>query len=565
MGWDLPELLLKYVVTKYDFGDSLSTLETLPYVLRLMKILSEKGNAKELFVKAAECISGLSVRLDIDHSESVQEQYTDVMFFLCYELLMHTLRRIKTQYPSRFATTATSVLLSFVARNMPEMELLTLSVVLRRLFTFARDFEMAEPDEPVAEAEGAMVQKLLQSYVTWVMDLCFQRFSVKWSERLFYEIRAGVSAQRDKSQRTGLYEPDVLTGRLVESLERIAQLTHSFDMDTMALFRELVDKEVDEPVSTGGDESDDSREIFRDMSNDGIIMLATELKFESREVDGGSGTPELTFAQVVKLANKYLQREDGSLAPLGVQDALCFWALWVTQDITEDAVQAVDADEFMTFLRLLFMMSAMSNDKDTRFVAYSLAAKLLAMHKPEVAFEFIEDTLENCPFQNVQDAAIRILKSLCLGVPAKPAANAADYAKASASLESRAHAESVDDVAAKVSGLSLGDKSQPRIELSADRVQRIRTSVDRVLNHITSGTGVSSASLPVLLSWLNFLTVVNTEPDYALSVAKRVEAFVPKSNDGLSLDAKQRKAILLLSIDSLKRKWGNSEPESTKP
>jgi hypothetical protein len=472
--------------------------------------------------------------------------------------MMHSLRRIKTQYPSRFLATASSVLLSFVAHNLPELKLLTLTVVLRRLFTFARDFEMAPTDEPVPEQEKLTQMKLLQSFITWAMDLCFQRFSVKWSERLFYEMRANMSGKAKKDGDI-VYEQETITSRLTECAERIAQLSYSFDLDSMDLFKELANKEIEPQAGEGPSDRD---ELFRELSNDGIILLATEIKFETRE-----SSQEVPFAQIVKLATKYLQRDDGSLAPLGVQDALCFWSLWSTREITESEVQAIDKEEFSTYVRLMFMISAVARDKDTRFVAYSLVAKLLGMQKPSVAFDFIQDTLENCPFQNVREASVRILKSLCLTSPPKPASNAKEYAMTIPSLETHSQLASgressadsnVDEVAQQVGGLSLKEAKEPRIALTPGRIKVIQTSVDKLLNDISSGTGVSSNLLPVLLSWINFFTVIDAGPEYALSLVDRVEAFVPKSSEGLSLDAKQRKAILLLSIDSLKKKWGSS-------
>jgi hypothetical protein len=327
----------------------------------------------------------------------------------------------------------------------------------------------------------------------------------------------------------------------------------------MDLFKELANKEIEPQAGEGPSDRD---ELFRELSNDGIILLATEIKFETRE-----SSQEVPFAQIVKLATKYLQRDDGSLAPLGVQDALCFWSLWSTREITESEVQAIDKEEFSTYVRLMFMISAVARDKDTRFVAYSLVAKLLGMQKPAVAFDFIEDTLENCPFQNVKEASVRILKSLCLTSPPKPASNAKEYAMTIPSLETHSQLASgressadsnVDEVAQQVGGLSLKEAKEPRIALTPGRIKVIQTSVDKLLNDISSGTGVSSNLLPVLLSWINFFTVIDAGPEYALSLVDRVEAFVPKSSEGLSLDAKQRKAILLLSIDSLKKKWGSS-------
>jgi hypothetical protein len=530
VGWDLPLPLLGYVESSYNFAEGLGTSVHIKLVMRIFSALSEKGNPKELFLKGCEGLAKLQLSPEEEdvQDQEVRERYGDMKFYLLFELMFFSLRRIEAQYPSRFLSTAITVLLSFVASNLEHLKLLSLGVVLRRLFTFGRDYQTAPSSKEIPESENWIQQKLMQSYLTWVADLCFHRFSVRWSQRLFHELKAGV-ALSDPNIRSKVYHLNMHTERVTECVERLSQLTYSFDMDVLECLRDLVNKDTHDLDQ----ESTASR--FSNLSDEGILLLGTQLRFDYRV----TGDKDMTFADLVKLTERFLQPEDGEKAGLGVQDALCFWGLWITRDISAEDVQKVSQEDFTGYLQQLMVLSATSYDKESRFLTYSLAAKLLRLHRPEIAFDYIVDTLRYCPFENVKDAVVRILKTLVLEGSEKP-------------VRKDSVVGTVEGVAADLNALSL----EPRIPLGSDKRQIVQDLIDRVIEVIQE-EGVLSESLPVMLSWLNFVTVVELDKRFVDKFVAAVEEILEtsKKSEGNREARQQREGLLSLSIESVKKKW----------
>ncbi|ANB14800.1 Ybp1p [Sugiyamaella lignohabitans] len=582
IGWDLPIPLLEYVESEYNFSEYLASSVHIKLVMRIFTILCERGNPKELFLKGVEALSTMQVCSDGDEDDpetEIKERYADMKFYLAFELMFFSLRRIDVQYPSRFLATAITVLLSFVASNLENMKLLSLGVLLRRLFTFARDYDTGVEvgEEPSVDrilqypqSEIDIQQKLLQSFVTWIADFTFQRFSVQWAQRLYYELKT------DASGNSTPYELHLYTGRITECIERFSQLTYSFDMDVIKLLKELVDKK--EPLGTQRDlktdtikeededneateasEQDKPKSMFSDLSEEGIFLLATQVRFDYRQQTDN----DLTFSELVKLSLRFYRKysTSGSNTPLGIQDASLFWAQWLARNITAEEVRKIPSDDFAAYLQSLMVLSATSSDKESRFIAYSLTAKLLSLHNPQVSFDFIVDTLTYCPFENVKDATVRILKSLAL--PRRTGA-ASSGPIVSPALR-RASATTVDSLSDGISSLSVNSSSPTPdgvvpavIVLTKERTQIIEKLVKGTSDEVHESGGILSDCLPVLLSWINFITLVETDKQFLTQFVSDVTKLLAAPSTSLDDRAKeayrQRQGFLTLSLESLKRR-----------
>lgn len=543
IGWDIPAMIIDYFDADYPEVQSLRQTPAIMILMKIFSLLSREGNPKELFLKAIEALTSMEITEEDRYARG--ERAFDVKFYAVFELMSYCLSRIPAQYPSRFLVTSTNALLASLALNVDTMSLSSLSIMVRRMFTFARDFHMADPPKPVADSEVSLVQRLLQSFITWTVDIALQRFSVFWSLRLQMEFR-GHCEEQDKIKRGEKYELDELLGNVAECVERFSQLAYSYDMDLYQLFRELVEKAKTPRQPSEGhplnNTEDPDKDPFTGLSDDGLLLLYTQVRFDDRK----SQKPDLTVDEFFKLAIRTLEREDEQeLAPWGVQDAITFWGLWVLKDVTVEQLQAVDKQEFTTVVQFLMTMAANGRRTDFSRLMYSIVARMLAMQDEKVTFDFLIDTLQYCPFVKAQDVTVKMLKDFTLR--RKPSSNDT-FRICQSTVEG-------------LKNLSVGD-DKTIINLDAGRKKQIQEMADKALSEVQeSDDPMFSETLSLLLSWLNFLAVVDIDADFVKTfIAKAKE--IPAEGDGQSDDgledmkteASKRHGILQLAIESVEKR-----------
>lgn len=188
IGWDLVQMLL-------DIPESGTCLET---VARL-------GNPREVAIKIMEALEGLTAawnkESDIDNpgDSTISDKFITLMGMLA---ISH--QRIKTKYPSRFL--GPSLVKVFEAyQPTPEMTASVINLVYSLsgrkrppLPSRKSSINVANPDQdgddsknapdPEAEQEDpteeAMQQKLLQSFVTCILQRYVNAYDMLWSPRL---------------------------------------------------------------------------------------------------------------------------------------------------------------------------------------------------------------------------------------------------------------------------------------------------------------------------------------------------------------------------------------------
>lgn len=548
---------MKHIQSDFDFTLGLRNSPIIQRVAAIFNILATKGNHKEVFLKTAETLYQLKFSDVIDETDlnpyfedeqvvslrgapskesasgsiptkqhSTREQYFDLKFSLLYELLSASLRGFNVAYPSRILATATSVLLSVTAANMAQFTLLSIGIVMRRLYIFARDYEY-NGDTPVSGSEIVLQQKLLQTFVTWSVRICLDRFAIQWSQRLNYEIKSGVE-NGSPDERRGVCRIALHTYRLTQVMERFGQMAFAFDLDPIEEMRKMANS--DRLLNQNIGEEDDmqlSNSTFSNLSDDGIVLLATQIMFENR-----NPKDEIPFPEIVKISLKLLDRPE-DVAPLGILDAVEFWGVWSSRNVSNEVVQSIDKEEFFRYLQQLMIMSATMSDKQGRYITYSLAVRLLSLHKPEVTFEFLVDTLKYCPFETIKDAAVRMLKAFCL------------------------KSDSVEQLTNKLESTNIsGTSSSPKlfIDLDSKRSSVVQDLIEKCVRDIEESDGLLSEHMPVLLSWINFASVIPTSKKFVETLNQRCRDFskVAETEDkDLTAELQRRKAILDIALESL--------------
>jgi hypothetical protein len=252
------------------------------------------------------------------------------------------------------------------------------------------------------------------------------------------------------------------------------------------------------------------------------------------------------------------------MASTGIQDAICFWSLWVTRNITEDQVQEIGQTEFVNYLQSMMLISASSADQEIRFLTYSIIAKLLSLHREQVSFEFIIDTLKYCPFDNVRDATVRILKDFALRRRVQES-GLEDMSRHMAELGVKDDKKAAAaDAAADLPNSGVEKKASLIITLTNDRIRRIQEVITTTIDDIVSDEEpVSPEAFGVLLQWLNFVTVIETDKIFLKDLVDKVSVLVKSDGDGDGDvsddddddDNKRRKKLLGLSVESITKRW----------
>ncbi|KAK9477249.1 YAP-binding/ALF4/Glomulin [Lipomyces japonicus] len=528
VAWDLPVLLLPYLSSIEPFdASSLKSATPRKTALKIFNLIAEKGNAKEVFLKCIEALSTLDIEYSLDSSPEEQldnEKLFVLKFYALFEVIISVTRRITTQYPSRFLTTSSTALLSFFSSHVDELSDQSLPVLLRRLYLFARDYVPPPSKTTVDAEEEALQRRMLQSYVTHIVEIFLRSRSMEWSKRYFLDIKSDIAVLPVKERQRTASVDKVVLSNVYEMQERFLQLTASFDMSP-SIFQQTVLAEPPELELENDDEVDPSfpspptsADSIPFSAEGCFLLLAEFLISESRTAI------TFSFPEIISVTKRFTVREEGESPGAGVCDAIGFYGWRFLKDITDDEISKVSQEDFNSYLQILTSLSASSSSPQTRFLFHALVIHLLSRSSPERAYSYIYDTLQFCPFENVRSAFVIVLKDFI-----NPGSNAAIKARIT---YNNAKQREVEDLIR----LCLSD---------------IENSPDILLDdHFTT-----------FVAWVNnFLIVVPSEQKFLEEVEARIRAII-KNNKSIATDDEEeraervaREAILTTGLNSLSEK-----------
>ncbi|KAK9235530.1 YAP-binding/ALF4/Glomulin [Lipomyces kononenkoae] len=533
VAWDLPVLLLPYLASAEPF-DTVTTSKVLTprkAALRIFNLIAEKGNAKEVFLKSIEALSTLNVDFSLDATPEQnldREKLFVLKFYALFEVIISVTRRITTQYPSRFLTTSSTALLSFFSSHVDELSDQSLPVLLRRLYLFARDYVPPPSKTAVEPEEEALQRRMLQSYVTHMVEIMLRSKSVDWSRRYFAAIKPEIDVLPMRERDRPLSFDGALSPSIMEMLERFLQLTSSFDIAPEA-FAETVLAEPPEMEPDNEPEVDPSfpspptSSSSIPLSAEGCFFLLAEFLISEPR-----STISFTFPDIIKLTKRFIISEEGESPGLGVCDAVGFYAWKYLQNITREEIEAVSPEEFNGYLQVLTSLSATSSSPTVRFIFHTLVVHLLSRSSPERSYNYIYDTLQFCPFENVCGAFVIVLK---------------DFLDVS----------SPETAESPTCRIVYDDTKRKQVEdLIQSCLSAIETSPDLLLDE----------RYPTLLAWVNnFLVVVGGDKSFLDAIRMRVNALIRRdkstskddTDDDERTERNVRAGILSAGMELLER------------
>lgn len=505
VGWDLPALVLPFIdLCEGEVGRGV----LLPLIKDIFTLLSVEGNHRELFLKTSELMLRLSEDVDatvigeavsdsetddnedpeggkfvdeevpipaasfqaLSAEENHEARLRDFKFKMLYELMRLSLSSVETERPSRFFKSAATTLLT-VASD-PDCDIPTLTIHLRHLFLLGRDFAMQV--DGASEDEMVLTAKLLKNYVSHAAEVTMERVSIKWADRLYYQIINKIALSSPKTRDTA-YKINLYTERINEAISRLSQLAQSFDLDLGDNWPETI---MEASKSLGTTLDDEPEDILESPSTAGLLLLATQTHFD------GTRLGKTPFKEIVAVTNQLSECVNHSL---GVRDAMLYWILWSSLSVTPEEVQALEKDDFCHYLQVVLSI-ANSVNRETRHIAYSVVTKLLRLQKSSISYDFLIDTFENCPYDSVLDSAVQMLKVLLTG-----------KLKCQIGVDQKSCKEIVSSACKPEDLLVLDDAKRKQI------LEIVSTNFNDFI--------YSGEAAPLLMSWMNFLTVIDLDDD----------------------------------------------------
>lgn len=337
IGWDLPELLLKYVPSKaFSFLERLAQYPNIYALFNVFNLLVEKGNHKELFLKSCELLSTIGFNDDAKYfelfwgkdirrvSDDTKEKYLDLKFHLLFEINTGCFKKIRTIYPSKFLSMKISSIIKFLNNNCVFLN--NPMFIIRRIYVFARDY--MQPQKPidydfddvtnrkVQDDDDYLQGRLLQHLLTDCVEISLKYYQtdliMNFSDYLckylddsyqFEKIdelgKFSAADFKDITSKNHYYRLSnnrVSTAEFTECINRVFQLCLSFDInmrevlqkvlvdDTRNLYSKFI---TTNKASIDVDSGDDFKVMkFFKATNDSFFKLMTGIDSDDKDAIG---------------------------------------------------------------------------------------------------------------------------------------------------------------------------------------------------------------------------------------------------------------------------------------
>ncbi|KAL8724420.1 MAG: hypothetical protein Q9181_006829 [Wetmoreana brouardii] len=358
--------------------------------------------------------------------------------------------RIKTKHPSRFLSTslqavlpayatllrhdeATDTLLTFVKtfagtkrpKLPPRKSSTQILTQPQQVLVSAPDPEGSE--EPIAPEEYALQQRLLQSFLTFVVEGYMSSLSsdddtaaMSWSTRLQERLHPEkvIPGRRTTSEA---FERDETLHHRDSVVGQMLALARDLNLQPEELIRNVVESE--NPTT---EESDDLPSSASEVphSRPGCLYLlcatiASNILFQAPLTI----TPLSIFPNFSSILSNLLS--DTSSPNIGTEsppviDSLLFLGSYILETIGLGSPPE-DGTTFTNTLQQLSLLSANTPIASLRHHAHILTSRLLHAHRnDQFLLSFIKDTLEHCPYENLKASAVGWLKEEILAANNTP-------------------------------------------------------------------------------------------------------------------------------------------------
>ncbi|KAI8715482.1 hypothetical protein NCS52_01056000 [Fusarium sp. LHS14.1] len=412
IGWDLVEMLI-------SVPGSETCLET----------IARLGNPREVIIKVLEVLDSNS------ESAEAGDASASAKFITFVGMLSILHRRLQVKAPSRFLhstlqtvyraynprgaeTTAAVIDLvrSLSGRKRPPLPTRQSSTKLETPFQ-ETDLSKSAPD-PEADAgqspgEPELVAKLLQSFITSILEAYVNSNSMEWASRLLEYCNPEKIVPGRPTMLQAFKQVEELQARdaLVGQLVAVAR-----DLGLSRLPSAEVKKALEAPISKNplSVEPDPKNPDAIKLSTGGFLCLTAYRMFASDIFDADYDQPDVNiFPEHHTLLKRFLgdEPQEQIVGNPGTVEALIVIALWLNDQKRLVGPSAEKGVNFMSYHHLLTLVSVFHPSLRIRNAATVMAGLILHSDPDEEdRLSILEDLLENCMFSSLQACAVTWLR-----------------------------------------------------------------------------------------------------------------------------------------------------------
>ncbi|KAK8090344.1 YAP-binding/ALF4/Glomulin [Apiospora hydei] len=419
IGWDLVQILLR-----------------IPGAETCLETVARLGNPREVMIKVMEALEQLSeesgdenaLLAEAEEPEPPKDVAARFITLLGMLAILH--RRIKTKYPSRFL--GSSLVKVYEAyQPTPEMTASVINLV-RSLSGRKRpplpsrksSINVANPDQdgdasknapdPEAEQEDPteemMQAKLLQAFVTCILQRYINENEMQWSARLLekYYPEKNLPGRKTMTQKytedDTLQQRDAVVGQFVSILSDLG-----VDDCSQSFVKSIYEKASGFDPLANFENFDSADEIK--LSPGGAVSVIAYWIFSAEVFEANHPSPEMhLFPEHNTLLERFLGADPQSeiVQNPGIADALVTVGLALNH---MKLVSATQETKFMAYHHNLTLVSVFHPDLHVRNAATTYAGILLHSDPDDHnRLEILEDLLENCMFATLKAVAVTWLK-----------------------------------------------------------------------------------------------------------------------------------------------------------
>ncbi|KAH7258226.1 YAP1-binding protein 1 [Fusarium solani] len=412
IGWDLVEMLI-------SVPGSETCLET----------IARLGNPREVIIKVLEVLDSNS------ESAEAGDASASAKFITLVGMLSILHRRLQVKAPSRFLhstlqtvyraynprgaeTTAAVIDLvrSLSGRKRPPLPTRQSSTKLETPFQ-ETDLSKSAPD-PEADAgqspgEPELVARLLQSFITSILEAYVNSNSMEWASRLLEYCTPEKIVPGRPTMLQAFKQVEELQARdaLVGQLVAVAR-----DLGLSKMPSAEVKKALEAPISKNplSVEPDPKNPDAIKLSTGGFLCLTAYRMFASDIFDADYDQPDVNiFPEHHTLLRRFLGDEPQAqiVGNPGTVEALVVIALWLNDQKRLVGPSAEKVVNFMSYHHLLTLVSVFHPSLRVRNAATVMAGLILHSDPDEEdRLSILEDLLENCMFSSLQACAVTWLR-----------------------------------------------------------------------------------------------------------------------------------------------------------
>lgn len=440
IGWDLPSLIIDYIDSDFEFKDLLRQAPCVYTILKIFEILALKGNPKELFLKSCELLNTLNIH-DITTTDDYQlkERFLDLKLYCLLELVSANFRKIETLYPSKFLSMFVSSMVNFSYLNFKDFESENLEFLLKRVFTFAKNYNSLPLPKNADDAEVLKIQpdeeylqrKLLVSLISNVFYQCGRN----WAPNKSVLLLATISGK------------EIPYTQSLDVMDRFYELSLSFDIDFSLILKDFVDSTnklfdifLESESFNSSQEDEELSQIFEIILKDFQENLLTSIS-DTKEI-------QVNDLGLLIIYNWYIQSVYPKPINVTVKDSMFITIRIIVPMLIEpgynnkalhDVVVSLTWNSLQSLLNkqtstgarlelsaipkaifkiylncLIFIMSENCNDyyKSFRFTVMTLLTKILTLTPEQISYDFLRDLITNSPFHHLKPGLVGIFKEL---------------------------------------------------------------------------------------------------------------------------------------------------------